>query len=88
MEVIKNMTTRIPQTVLLAVAITLFIAGASSSLVSAQVPSPCTATLSATGVPAQYSNPNYPSGYCQSGYYYGGSYCNYYYGNPYYRTRK
>jgi len=54
------MKTHIPETVLLAVAMTLFIAGASSSLVSAQVPSPCTATLSVPGVPVQYSNPNAP----------------------------
>ena len=43
---------------LLTIAMTLFIAGASSSLASAQVASPCTATLSASGVQAQYTNSN------------------------------
>jgi len=45
---------------LLAISMTMLIVGASGSLVSAQVPGPCTATLSYPVVPVQYGNSNVP----------------------------
>jgi len=45
---------------LLALSMTTLIAVAGSSSVSAQIASPCTASLSPAGLPAQYSNSNFP----------------------------
>ena len=54
------MKTKLGVLTLLAISMTLLIAGASGSLVFAQIASPCTATLSYQGTPAQYSNSNFP----------------------------
>lgn len=54
------MKTKLGVLTLLAISMTLLIAGASGSLVSAQIASPCTATLNYPGTPAQYSNSNFP----------------------------
>ena len=54
------MKTNLGVLTLLAISMTMLIASASSSLVSAQIAGPCTATLSLPGVPAQYSNSNFP----------------------------
>ena len=45
---------------LLAISMTMLIVGASSSLATAQVTSPCTATLSYPVIPTQYGSPNVP----------------------------
>jgi len=45
---------------LLAVSMTMLIAVAGNAPVAAQVASPCTATISLAGIPAQYSNSNFP----------------------------
>ena len=54
------MKTHLGVLTLLAISMTMLIAVGSSSLVSAQIVSPCTAALGYTGVPAQYSNSNFP----------------------------
>ncbi|HXZ89789.1 MAG TPA: hypothetical protein VEG61_01895 [Candidatus Dormibacteraeota bacterium] len=54
------MKTHLGVLALLAISMTMLIAVAGSSLVSAQIASPCTTTLSLAGVPAQYSNSNFP----------------------------
>jgi len=45
---------------LLAISVTLLIAGASTSLAAAQPPSACTAALSYPAIPVQYGEPNVP----------------------------
>jgi len=45
---------------LLAISVTMLTVSAGSGLVSAQLQSPCTATLSYTVIPAQYSSSNVP----------------------------
>ena len=54
------MRTNLGVLTLLAISITMLIAGASSSVVSAQIASPCTATLSYPVIPLQYGNSNVP----------------------------
>ena len=54
------MKTHLGVLTLLAISMTMLIAVAGGSLVSAQIASPCTATLSLPGAPAQYSNSNFP----------------------------
>jgi len=54
------MKSRVLVIVLLAISMTVAMAGMTSGLAFAQVAAPCTATLNAPGVPAQYSNSNAP----------------------------
>ena len=52
------MKTHLAVLTILAISTTLLIMGASNSLVSAQVPSPCSASLSSPVVPGQYGSTN------------------------------
>jgi hypothetical protein len=54
------MKSRVLVIALFAISMTVLIAGRSNGLVFAQVTTPCTASLNAPGVPAQYSNSNAP----------------------------
>ena len=54
------MKTNLGVLMLLAISMTLLLAGASSSLVSGQVANPCTATLSYPAIPVQYGSSNVP----------------------------